>query len=259
MGFSDRLLALAPRDPAPRILTLDIETSPAIVMAWGLFDQNIGTNQIVEPSRVICFAAKWHDKRATEFYSEHHHSHKEMVRQAWRLLDECTVLVTYNGPGFDVKHLQREFFLAGLGPPSPWVDVDLLAVNRRRFKFLSNKLGYVTDALSLPTKMETGGMQLWTDVLKGDAKAWNTMRAYCKRDVGVTELLYNRLAVEGWIKGLPHAGQWTRDRECCPQCGGNDLDLVGLVYGKTTAYPKLHCNGCGAWVKVLRNGDTRLA
>jgi hypothetical protein len=37
------------------------------------------------------------------------------------------------------------------------------------------------------------------------------------------------------------------------------MDLVGLVYGKTTAYPKLHCNGCGAWVKVLRNGDTRPA
>lgn len=258
MTFSDRLMALAPRHEAPRILTLDIETSPAIVMAWGLFDQNIGINQIVEPSRVICFAAKWHDRKATEFYSEHHQSRAEMVKAAWRLLDECDVLVTYNGPSFDVKHLQREFYLAGLGPPSPWVDVDLLAVNRRRFKFLSNKLGYVTDAVGLPTKMETGGMQLWTDVLAGDGKAWAKMRSYCKRDVVVTEMLYDRMAAEGWIKG-PHLGQWTRDRECCPTCGGVDLDLIGLVYGKTTAYPKLHCQGCGAYVKVLRNGDTRPA
>ena len=45
----------------------------------------------------------------------------------------------------------------------------------------------------------------------------------------------------------------------CPTCGGTDLDLIGLVYGKTTAYPKLHCQGCGAYVKVLRNGDTRPA
>lgn len=257
-GLASRLMALAPRHDAPRILTLDIETSPAIVMAWGLFDQNIGTNQIVEPSRVICFAAKWHDRRGTEFYSEHHHGHTAMVEQAWRLLDECDVLVTYNGPRFDVKHLQREFFLAGLGPPSPWVDIDLLAVNRKRFKFLSNKLGYVTDTLGLPTKLETGGMQLWTDVLAGDPTAWNKMRAYCKRDVGVTQMLYDRMVAEGWITG-PHRGQWTNDRECCPTCGGASLTLIGLVYGKTTAYPKLHCQDCGAYVKVLRNGDTRPA
>lgn len=211
MTFSDRLMALAPRLEEPRILTLDIETSPAIVMAWGLFDQNIGVNQIIEPSRVICFAAKWHHRKATEFYSEHHQSRAEMVTQAWRLLDECDVLVTYNGPSFDVKHLQREFLHAGLGPPSPWVDVDLLRVNRARFKFLSNKLGAVTSALGIPTKMETGGMQLWTDVLAGDPKAWARMRAYCKRDVVVTEMLYDRLAREGWVKG-PHLGQWTRDR-----------------------------------------------
>lgn len=258
MGLSERLLELAAPAKAPKVLTLDIETSPAIVMAWGLWDQNIGTNQIVEPSRVICFAAKWLDAKAVMFHSEHHDTRADMVAAAWRLLDEADVLVTYNGPAFDVKHLQREFLLAGLGPPSPWVDIDLLAVARRRFKFLSNKLGYVTDTLGLPTKLETGGMQLWTDVLAGDAKAWATMRRYCKRDVVTTEILYQFLRKQGWIT-VPHLGQWTGDRECCPSCGGSDLDLVGIVYGKATAYPKLRCQTCGGYVKVLRTGETRPA
>src|SRR5690606_22016747 len=42
-----------------RILTLDVETSPMLSYHFGLWDQNIGINQIVKQSRIICFAAKW--------------------------------------------------------------------------------------------------------------------------------------------------------------------------------------------------------
>jgi hypothetical protein len=241
----------------PRVLTWDLETSPAVVFSWGLFSQDHSVNQIIEPSRVLCFAAKWLDKKRCEYYSEHHDGREVMIEQAWRLLDEADIVVSYNGASFDSKHINREFLLAGLGPVSPFVDIDLLRVNRANFKFLSNKLGYVTDAVGLPTKLETGGMELWKRVLDNEPAAWDKFKRYNVRDVQVTEKLYKLLAQGGWIKGV-HAGLFARDMTVCHACGSADLTPVGVIYSKTTAYPKAVCV-CGAWNKVLTSGQTRAA
>jgi hypothetical protein len=249
--------ALAGMSRTPKVLTWDLETSPAILYAFALFNQNHGINQIIEPSRVLCFAAKWLDRKSCEFYSEYHHGRDEMIAQAWRLLDEADILISQNGIGFDTKHMNREFLLAGLGPPSPVVEIDLLRVNRANFKFLSNKLGYVTEAVGLPTKLETGGMELWKRVLDNDPAAWAKFKRYNVRDVQVTEKLYKLLVQGGWVKGV-HAGLFVDDMTVCHSCGSSHLTPVGIMYTKTAAYPKALCV-CGAWNKVLKSGDTRPA
>ena len=257
MTLAERLLAQAPKSKAPKVLTVDIETSPNICYVWSLFgEQHISPSQILEPSRVLCFAAKWLGNKRVEFYSEHHHSREEMIRESWRLYDEADIVVTYNGPGFDNKHLAREWLMMGLGPPSPWVDVDLLAVNRRRFKFTSNKLGYVTEALGLPTKLDTGGQALWNAVLAGDDKAWEKFKRYNVQDAVITEQLL--VLLRDWTK-LPHMGLWNFDKQACHRCGGDQLNLCGVIYTQAMAYPKLLCETCGAWNKLLRNGETRPA
>src|SRR5271165_7266283 len=43
----------------PKILVLDIETSPIVSYTWGLFDQNIGLEQIVQESNILSVAVKW--------------------------------------------------------------------------------------------------------------------------------------------------------------------------------------------------------
>jgi hypothetical protein len=252
--LAQRLADLA---KTPKILTWDIETSPAIVYSWGLFGQDHSVSQIIEPSRVLCFAAKWLDKKSTEFYSEYHTSREDMIEQAWRLLDEADMLVSYNGIGFDMKHMNREFLLAGLGPVSPFVDIDLLRINRANFKFLSNKLGYVTQAVGLPTKLETGGMELWKRVLDNDPAAWAKFKKYNVRDVAVTEKLYLLLAQGGWVKGV-HAGLFSGNMSTCHSCGSADLTPVGVIYSRSSAWPKAVCV-CGTFNKVLGNGQTRAA
>jgi DNA polymerase elongation subunit (family B) len=252
--LAQRLAELA---KTPKILTWDIETSPAIVYSWGLFGQDHSVSQIIEPSRVLCFAAKWLDKKRTEFYSEYHTSREDMIAQAWRLLNEADIVVSYNGIGFDTKHMNREFLLAGLGPVSPFVDIDLLRINRANFKFLSNKLGYVTEAVGLPTKLETGGMELWKQVLANDPKAWAKFKKYNVRDVAVTEKLYLLLAQSGWIKGV-HAGLFNGNMTTCHSCGSADLTPVGVIYSRSSAWPKAVCV-CGTFNKVLGNGQTRAA
>ena len=140
MASLDELMALEPNDP--KVLTLDIETSPNVVYAWGLYDQNIGITQVIEPSRVLCVAAKWLDEPDVMFFSEFHDGRKQMLAEMWRLVDEADIVVGYNHASFDMPHLNREWVSADYGPPSPYQNIDLYRVTRRNFKFASNKLGY---------------------------------------------------------------------------------------------------------------------
>lgn len=250
MSLADKL-----QPTVPRVLTVDIETSPAVARVWGLWDQNIPINHIVERSRVLCVAGKWLDSKRVMFASEFHDGYPDFLRVVWEWFDEADVVVTYNGVKFDVPHLQREWLLAGWGPPSPWIDVDLLKVNRSRFKFLSNKLGYVTDVLGLDSKLSTAGQDLWNRVLDGDEAAWKRFKKYNETDVIITEQLFRVLAP--WIRG-PHMGLIMGDPMSCYSCGSRDLSPAGFVFTKTTKYPKMVCV-CGAWNKIMRSGETRPA
>ena len=244
----DRLLT------GPRILTLDIETSPNVADVWGLWDQNVSLNQLRESSRVLCFAAKWYERKQVLFHSEHHDSREHTVNQAWSLLDQADVLVTYNGPSFDVKHLQREFILAGKPPPSPFKNVDLLKVARSQFKFPSNKLDYVAGALGLGGKVKHEGHGLWSACLAGDEAAWARMRRYNVGDVRLTERLFERLGP--WIKAFPHHGLYNGEERCCFRCGATNLLAAGWVRTAVTAYAAYRCGDCGA---LSRNNNRKAA
>lgn len=254
MTLAERLADL---EPAPfKILTVDIETSPHLAWTFSTWNTNISPDMIVEPSRVLCFAAKWLHERRVIFHGEWQDTHEAMVRHAHELLDEADIVVTYNGPGFDEKHLAREFLLAGLQPPSPYQSIDLLKTARGRFKFPSNRLGQVGEALNIGSKLDTGGWSLWEGVLAGDPKARAKFARYNKQDVILTEQLL--LVLRNWIKGLPHAGLGLGDMSVCYACGAPDLAPVGVTRSKSNAWLRLRC-GCGAWNKMLANGETRPA
>jgi DNA polymerase elongation subunit (family B) len=248
--------ALAGMSHTPKVLTLDIETSPALAYVWQLFDVTVSVSQIVEPSRVLCYAGKWLGDKRTTCVSEFHDGKKVMVQTMWDMLNEADIVVGYNHVRFDIPHMNREFMLAGLVPPSPVQHIDLLMVMRRNFKMMSNKLGYVTEAVRLDTKLDTGGQALWNSVMQNDPKAWDKFRRYNIQDVVITEQLFTLLAP--WIKS-PHAGLWTGDMSSCYACGSTRLVAHGVTRSKTMAWPLTQCADCGAWNKVLKSGATRPA
>ena len=71
---------------SPKILVLDIETAPAMGYFWSILNTNIGISQIVNASKLICFAAKWIGDKKIHFYSNHKDTHKKMVKEAWNLI-----------------------------------------------------------------------------------------------------------------------------------------------------------------------------
>lgn len=249
---------LAERQPSePKILTVDIETSPHQAYVWGLHKQEISPIQIIEPSRVLCVAAKWLHEKTTIFEWEglDGSGHENMAVATRDLYDEADCIITYNGVNFDNGHLRRTWLEYGLQAPSPWRDIDLY-LELRKFKFASHRLGFIVDKLGLGSKMDAGGMETWIRVLAGDPKAWDKFRRYNQRDVRITEQLF--LMLQPWLK-TPHMGGWTLDMQGCFSCGSNRLELAGFVHYAALTYPKVECMDCGVFNKVMRNGQTRPA
>ncbi len=233
-----------------KVLVIDIETSPSLAYVWALWDQNVSLDQLVEVGDVICFAAKWLDEKGIQFYSDFHDGHDVMVQKAWDLIDEADAVVHFNGKAFDIKHLNREFLLAGMSPPSPHKDIDLLTVTRGRFRFTSNKLQHVATQLGIGSKKDTGGFKTWIKCMQGDAKAWAAMKKYNIGDVKLTEEVYYKL--RPWIKSHPSHALFDNDGTeipTCPNCGHTHLQKRGLYHTAVSTYQRYQCQNpeCGAW------------
>lgn len=241
-----------------KTLAIDIETAPNLAHVWGLWNQNVGLSQLIEPTEMLCFAAKWLGSKTIKFYSQHHDGHSAMVERAHELLDEADAVLHYNGKRFDVPHLNREFLALGLAPPSPYRQIDLLATVKKQFNFPSNKLDHVSRALGLPGKVGHEGHTLWIKCMAGDPKAWARMKRYNKQDVALLEDLYDQL--KPWIKGHPHVGliDGTGADSCL--CGSTNLERRGYAYTAVSQFQQYRCRDCGRWVrgnKAVARVDTR--
>jgi hypothetical protein len=232
-----------------RLLTLDIETSPNLAYVWGLWDQNVGLNQIAELGSVICFAAKWYGEKKVHYHSDHHDGHAAMVQAAWDLIDQADAVIHYNGKAFDITHLNREFVLAGLAPPSAHKDIDLLTVARGRFKFASNKLEHVASTLGIGHKLHHSGFSLWIGCMKDDPKSWATMRKYNILDVLLTEQVYERL--RPWVRNHPNVTLYEEGVSGCPTCGEKEkLTKRGLEYTRVSVFQRWQCQACRSYSRT---------
>ena len=231
-----------------RILTVDIETSPAIVYTWGLHKVYISPGQIIQPTRMLCFAAKWTDEKKVHYGSEFHDGEEGMVRKLWDLLDEADAVVHYNGTSFDIPHINREFLLHGYGPPSPFAQIDLWRTVRSQFKFMSNKLDSVCQILDLGGKAAHEGFDLWKNCLAGDSSAWGRMKRYNMQDVRLTEELYD--ALKPWLKSHPSVNLVDGQRHACPTCGSFDLTKRGFARTKVSTFQQYQCNDCGSYSRA---------
>lgn len=248
---SDIYQLIGNKNKKPKILTLDIETGPNIASVWRLFDENIGINQIHKAGEVISWAAKWEHSPEIMFSSVYHDGEEAMVFAIWDLLFEADIVQHWNGKKFDIPWLNTMFLKYHLDPPKPFKEYDLMHAVKSRFKFASYKLDFVSQALGVGRKVDTGGYELWHKCLFGTpeekAEAWELMRIYNMGDVSITENVKHRLV--GWLYDYPTVGVVTNiDTLTCFVCSSTDLRTDGITSRGGYTYPLYQCKTCGAWM-----------
>lgn len=245
----------------PSILVLDIETAPKKAFVWGLWKQNIATNQIVSDWYMLTWSAKWlhedevmSDKLSNyDYFDANHQDDLYLCNSLWKLLDKADIVVAHNGDRFDIPSINTRFLEHRISPPSPYKQIDTLKVAKGAFKFTSNRLDYVGQFLGLGRKIDTGGMQLWIECYEGDREAFERMEAYNKQDVLLLEDVYKTLLP--WIKNHPNVGVQNEDQEkcSCPRCGSTSIQFRGYYTTNVSAFHRFKCNSCGGWGRMRKN------
>jgi predicted RNA-binding Zn-ribbon protein involved in translation (DUF1610 family) len=225
-----------------KLLFLDIETSPITALVWGTFKQDVSVDQIVEPTKMLCWAAKFHGAKRV-FWGRSPEGIHDLISRA-------DAICTYYGKGFDLPHLNREWLVAGLKPPPPVPHVDLKAVVAKTFLMASNKLAFVGPYLGIGDKVKNSGWALWRACMAGDQKAWEKMRRYNEGDVTLLEKLYDKLLP--WIDNHPNRNLIDGSTHRCPNCGSPNVERRGTQIAATRRYVRFQCRECGRWSRAVK-------
>ena len=76
-----------------KTLILDIETFPTQAYVWGLFDQNVGLNQIIEPGGILCWSSKWAGDDFLYYSGLNIADREEMLLAIWEMINEADEVV----------------------------------------------------------------------------------------------------------------------------------------------------------------------
>ena len=242
---------------SPRIVTIDIETSPIKAYVWGLFKQFVGLNQIIEDWSILSFSYKVLGEKKV-----YHHNtggrgadkvrdDTELLKLVWKVLDEADIVIAQNGKRFDMKKINARFLMAEMPPPTPYKIVDTMLEARAVAAFTSNKLAWLSTALTATPKSEHKrfpGFELWTECLADNPSAWREMRKYNNLDVVATEGVY--LMLRPYIIGHPNVGAYSDETlPQCPKCGSVNLQSRGRAFTQSGEYLRYMCKTCGGWAR----------
>ena len=238
-----------------RLLTLDIETSPIQAYVWSLFKVTIPIQSIVKPGEILCFASKFVGEK--KVYSRCKND-KDMLTFLHKQLSEADAVISYNGAKFDIPWIQGQFLLAGLPPAAPFKQIDLLRTIRSQFRFPSNKLDYVSQALGMTGKTKGMDFSIWKRCIEdNDPKAWAKMLRYNRQDVRLTEELYYR--IRPFIRNHPNLSLFEKNDSGlhCPTCNSTNIIARGNFQTNAGLYKRYSCKSCDKWFRGTTTLDVR--
>jgi hypothetical protein len=233
----------------PRILLLDIETAPATAYVWKLFDENIGLEQLIAPSRTICWGAKWLGQRDM-IQADERQGHGRMIGEIHTIMSSADAIVTYNGDRFDLPKLNGEFIQARLPPLPPITSIDLYKTVKQ-MGTISGKLAFIAPYLKIGKKMDAGGFRLWGDVLAGSKVAWAKMLRYNAQDTRLLGGLYRVL--RPYIQNHPYLAGSVKTQRECPRCESRRSQSRGVRRTRAYLIERIQCLGCGGWYDGKRS------
>ena len=230
----------------PRIAVCDIETLPIISYNWGIWEQNIGLEQIIADGCMLGWAGKFLNE--PEMYFDILTSKEAKVRDTsrisksiWDFLSSADVVIGHNFVGFDAKYINTEFIKHDL-PPLKYTVVDTLLVAKQNFRFSSNKMKFINEQLGIKNKIDNSGFSLWKGCDEGDEKSLATMLEYNIGDIGATEELFYK--VRPYVRNFNVALYNEINEPQCPVCGSEKLESIGFYYTSAGKWESVRCENC---------------
>jgi len=233
-----------------RRLFFDIETSYMQGWFWRpSYKTQITYEQVIKDSAIICICYKWQGSDKVHHLQWDKGDDKAMMDKFFKVIEEAEEVVSHNGDHFDIKWIRTRFLMHGYKSIPNIKSVDTLQISRSKFNFQSNRLDAIGKQLKIGGKLETGGIQLWHDIIqRNSSKAMKLMVQYCKRDVELLEKVYVKL--EGFNKPKTHVAinSGGSDKCDCPYCGSHQTWLKKRqinVSGVVTV--EMVCKGCNKY------------
>lgn|GEM_PF-574741 len=240
---------------SPRVAVCDIETLPIVSYNWGIWDQNIGLDQIISDGCLLGWAGKFLNE--PEMYSDILTSKEaksrdtlRITKSIWEFLSKADVVIGHNYSQFDVKYINTEFLRHGL-PPLKYTIVDTLLVAKQNFRFSSNKMKFLNDQLGIRNKIDNSGFLLWKGCDQGDEESLKTMLEYNIGDIGATEELFYK--VRPYVRNFNVALYNTLETEQCPVCGSTNLVKEGHYYTQAGMWDSIRCQDCKCISRAKEN------
>ena len=244
----------------PKILVIDLETSNIIARVWGLWNQNIGLNQIIKPSTIISYSAKFigDDKiyYNDTFYQKNQRDDKKLVQEIISLMDSADFILYFNGKKFDGPRINSRAAANKLKRPKELQEIDPLQIAKKYLGFESNKLEYLTHMLCTKYKKKNDrkyvGQSLWNEFENRNEECRIEMEEYNKLDVlSLEELYLDHLAP--YDKFVPNFSSFNDSPIFKCNCGNDTFKPAGYHITKKSKFEKFQCTHCGKTHRSSKN------
>jgi transposase-like protein len=233
----------------PRILFLDVETAPSVVVAFDRYDVTITPSHVLnEGGWIISASWSWYGENEVHgFYDRTDVMAQRDFDVTQRIVEEiekADLVVAHNGDRFDIPIIKTRALQNKIVIRKSIKTVDTLKI-AKRLKFNSNKLDSLGNYLGVGRKIPTTGITLWIQCMKGDFKALDTMLKYNKQDVQLLKDVFDE--IRAYDSSAINFGMFFDDEhEHCPSCGSPHLSETGnVVRTGTGKFTELSCDDCG--------------
>jgi DNA polymerase elongation subunit (family B) len=185
----------------PKVLLVDIETKPKKSWHWGVWNQNLSHNMMIEDGAILSWSAKWigesqdkiiyKDQRGKE---KNLMNDKALLKPLTKLMSEADLIIWQNGDSFDYGEINNRIAEHDLPVPDIFKTIDTKKIAKRHLRLPWYSLAYMTERFNKKYKKqdhsEFPGFALWDQCMAGNRKAWDCMRKYNQFDVLSLEELF---------------------------------------------------------------------
>lgn len=236
----------------PRVLSFDLETSPAKGYFFGsIWETNI--IEVIEHEQILCVGYKWDDEPVKVVGQDDFKSYKkgvlddkELMMFLAPLIDRADIVSAHNGDQFDIKVFNTRLLAHGLPPVPVAKTFDTKKQAKSVFHFSSNKLDDIADFLGIGRKLSTH-KSLWFGCEKGDPKSWSYMKKYCKLDVALQYEVLKRILP--FTKQTSDFVSVNKEGITCPSplCLSKHMTKSKLRQVKGGVKQQYQCQDCGSY------------